>query len=172
VLGYCWERYFGRQATAEMRPFALDRFSAIPGEGAAFFLLQPAATAAAKYASLTELVMGRLSGSRPQLPPEEPLILGCEGDPRTGEIYRRQLPDTQPVACFTPLYGASPVAQGFDLAVAALALQRGTLFPSAAAGDDWKGQVISAQRECHRLSCLRFGYDDGYAAIRLLRERG
>lgn len=168
VLGYCWERYFGRHSEAPLQPLAFDRFSAIAGEGAAFFLLQPVTTTAAKYATIVETAMGQLAGGRSQLPQEQPLILGCEGEPRTGAVYRQQLCGSPQVACYTPLYGASPVTPGLDLAVAALALQRGQLFPSAATGEDAGPiQVIAEALPCQELACLRYGFAGEYAAIRL-----
>jgi 3-oxoacyl-[acyl-carrier-protein] synthase II len=171
VLGYCWERYFGQRSDAPMQPLVFDRFSAIPGEGAAFFLLQLDTAGAAKYATIADLAMGQLSGSRPHLTPEQPLLLGCEGDPRTGAVYRQQLSGGNPIACYTPLYGASPVTPGFDLAVAALALQRGEMFPSAAtATDSDPARVIVDPRPCRELTCLRYGFDGEYATIRLLGE--
>ncbi len=171
VLGYCWERYFGRSADKSMQPLNFDRVSSIAGEGAAFFLLQPAKETAAKYATIENVTMGQLAGSKPQLVLEQPLILGCEGIPQTAEIYRQQIPDNSIVACYTPLYGASPETQGFDLAVAALALEQGRLFPSVDDGGDYySGKVIVAEEKCHQLTCLRYGFMGEYAAIQLRRE--
>ena len=81
-----------------------------------------------------------------------------------------RLPSKQPVACYTPLYGASPVTQGFDLAVAALALQRQKLYPSTDNGGHYyPGNVINETQDCTQLSCLRFGINGEYAAIHLGR---
>jgi 3-oxoacyl-[acyl-carrier-protein] synthase II len=168
VLGYCWERYFGSGRQGPMRPFDFSRFSAIPGEGAAFFLLQAGPAGGANYAGIEGLELGRLAGSRPQLPAGQPLLLGCEGVPRTGLIYGEQLAGTHPLACYSPLYGAAPVTPGFDLAVAALSLARGELFPSADDGGAYgPQQVIGEARPCRRLTCLKYGLAGDYAAIHL-----
>ncbi len=168
VLGYCWERYFGEQISSKMRPLDFDHFSAVPGEGAAFFLLQAEADCAAKYGIIDSVVMGQLWGSRPTLIPGQPLVLGCEGHPLNGGIYRQQLPENASVACYTPLYGAAPVTQGFDLAVAALTLKRGEMFPSADSGGDYySGSVVTEARKVNRLTCLRYGFGGEYAVIQL-----
>ncbi|NOQ50977.1 MAG: hypothetical protein GQ578_01995, partial [Desulfuromonadaceae bacterium] len=171
VFGYCWERFLGKRDDLSLTPLDFSRVSAIAGEGAAFFLLQPEASGAAKYGRIDKVEMGNLCGSQPQLLSGQPLILGCEGHPLSGSIYRQQIADDQPVACYTPLYGASPVTQGFDLAVAALALQQQQLFPSADNGGDYySGHVVNESQGCTKLGCLRFGVSGEYAAIQLERR--
>lgn len=169
VLGYCWERYRGQYPEAGMRPLDFKAFSAMAGEGAAFFLLQPQA-GPNPYAMIDHAVMGQLPHSRPEPVEDQPLILGCEGHPATGAVYERELAAGHPLACYTPLYGASPATQGFDLAVAALALQRGEIFPSVDDGGDYcTGEVIRQARPCQSLTCLRYGFNGEYAAIRMRR---
>jgi 3-oxoacyl-[acyl-carrier-protein] synthase II len=171
VLGYCWDRYFGNLGERLMSPLDFTRISTVAGEGAAFFLLQPESDTKPKYGSITKVEMGNLSGSCPTTVTDHPLILGCEGSPLTGTIYRRQIADDQLVACYTPLYGASPVTQGFDLAVAALSLQRQQLYSSTDNGGNYyPGRIVNEPQECTKLSCLRFGVNGEYAAIQL--ERG
>ncbi|HEY5672134.1 MAG TPA: beta-ketoacyl synthase N-terminal-like domain-containing protein [Malonomonas sp.] len=171
VLGYCWQRYLAAQSAGPMQPLDFLRTSAVAGEGAAFFLLQADTGAKPRYGKITGVEMGNLSGSRPQIDPDQPLILGCEGHPLSGAIYRQQLAATQPIACYTPLYGASPVTQGFDLAVAALTLQQQQLFPSTDTGGGYySGSVVNASPACSSLSCLRFGLSGEYAAIHLTKD--
>jgi 3-oxoacyl-[acyl-carrier-protein] synthase II len=170
VLGYCWERYFGNQDTGLMNPLNFTRTSAVAGEGAAFFLLQSDSETKPRYGSIINVEMGNLSGSHPTTDISQPLILGCEGSPLSGSVYQQQVSDKQPVACYTPLYGASPVTQGFDLAVAALALQSQQLFPSTDNGGNYySGNVINEAQHCTQLSCLRFGINGEYAAIHMGR---
>jgi 3-oxoacyl-[acyl-carrier-protein] synthase II len=173
VLGYCWERFLGIRDEFSLTPLDFSRSSAIAGEGAAFFLLQPDSPAAAKYGSIGRVELGNLNGSQPQLLPGQPLILGCEGHPFSGAIYREQLDGSQPVACYSPLYGASPVTQAFDLAVAAMALQRGALFASIDCGADYySGPVIDSEQPCSALCCLRYGLTGEYGAIQMIRGEG
>ena len=70
VLGYCWERYFGRQVEGRMTPLDYTRTSAIAGEGAAFFLLQPDSDTKPKYGSITNVGNGEVFPvANQQLPP-------------------------------------------------------------------------------------------------------
>lgn len=170
VLGYCWQRYLAAQNAGPMRPLDFSRTSAVAGEGAAFFLLQTDTGEKPKYGSIAKIEMGNLSGSRPQIEADRPLILSCDGHPLSGAVYRQQLAADQAVACYTPLYGSSPVTHGFDLAVAALALQQQQLFPSTDAGGNYySGQVVNAALSCIALSSLRFGLSGEYAAIHLTK---
>jgi 3-oxoacyl-[acyl-carrier-protein] synthase II len=168
VLGYCWERFLGGCGWSRMRPLNFSETTAIAGEGAAFFLLQPESSGQSSYGLIEQVETGNLCGSRPQLPTAQPLLLNCDGFPATGEVYRQQLVGIQPVGCYTPLYGVSPVSQAFDLAVGSLALQRDALFPSVDTGGDYfDDAVIEAGQPCAALSCLRYGMVGDYAAIHL-----
>ena len=151
-----------------MRPLDFSATSAIAGEGAAFFVLQPESSSPARYGLIEEVEMGHLRGSQPKIVPAQAQILACEGHSASGQYYRQQLPKGQPVACYSPLYGASPVTQAFDLAVGALSLQQGTLFPSADSGGAYyAGTVVGISSPCRALSCLRFGFSGEYGAIHL-----
>jgi len=170
VLGYCWQRYLATQTAGPMQPLDFSRTSAVAGEGAAFFLLQADTDELPKYGSIAKVEMGNLSGSRPWIEAARPLILSCDGHPLSGAVYRQQLAADQPVACYSPLYGSSPVTQGFDLAVAALTFQQQQFFPSTDAGGNYySGQVVNASPGCNALSCLRFGLNGEYAAIHLTK---
>jgi len=172
VLGYCWERYFGNKNAGLMSPLDFTRTNSVAGEGAAFFLLQQDSDAKPRYGNITSVEVGNLSGSHPTIAINHPLILGCEGSPLSGTVYQQQIANDQSVACYTPLYGASPITQGFDLAVAALALQRQQLYPSTDNGDNYyPGLVVNEPQDCTKLSCLRFGVNGEYAAIHLERGR-
>lgn len=170
VLGYCWERFLGTGAGAEMKPLDFSRTSAIAGEGAAFFLLQPDGKGEGRYGSIGDLQMGSLSASAPQ-PEAEPLLLNCDGTPASGQLYQNTLRESDRIACYTPLYGSSPVAPAFDLAVGALAMERGKLFASTASGSaDCAAEVIASDQECSALTCLRLGLGGDYGLVRLTKE--
>jgi len=171
VLGYCWQRFLGCCERTEMRPLNFSETTAVAGEGAAFFLLQSRKSNSQNYGVIEEVEMGTLHKSQPHLLRTQPLHLNCDGHPATGAVYQQQLLRTQPVGCYTSLYGVSPVSQAFDLAVGSLALQRGKLFPSIdPSGDYFSGSVIDSGQKCTTLSCLRFGMMGEYAAIHLLKE--
>lgn len=170
VLGYCWERLLGIDASTRMRPFAAHPTSAIAGEGAAFFLLKQQG-AEPGYAVITEVESGNLRGSMPHLPPSTPLILGCEGHPATAAMYQEHIPAHTDVACYTPLYGASPVAPGFDVALGALALERGAMFPTTgvAPGTDLCWNPVRDPTRAESVSCVDFGMGGEYSMIHLQR---
>ncbi len=168
VLGYCWERFLGNCEQGGMRPLDFTATTAIAGEGAAFFLLQPDSTSESTYGLIERVEMGNLCGSHPQLPIAQPTILNCDGYPITGTVYQQQLAGLQPIASYVPLYGTSPVSHAFDLAVGSLALQRRELFPSIDSGGDYyTDPIIGCDQPCTTLSCLRYGMAGEYAAIHL-----
>lgn len=167
VLGYCWEHYLGTAAATAMNPLDFTRTTAVAGEGAAFFLLQGQSSGAGRYGSIVALEMGSAERGRPQSG-AGPQILNCDGIPASGRLYRDHLNGTQAIACYTPLYGASPVSPAFDLAVGALSLERGRLFPSTApAVADGLGALVTDDAACSALDCLRFGPDGAYGRVGL-----
>lgn len=166
VLGYCWERYFRTQGNDATQPLGSCTHNHIAGEGAAFFVLQPDSETITGYACITRAEMGRIPNSLPRIPLELPLVIDCDGRPLSGSSYRQHIAADQPVACYTPLYGASPVSAGFDLAVAALSLQQQQLFPSVARGKMYPGSVVDDVYACRELGCLRFGAHGEYTTIR------
>ncbi|MCA1797180.1 MAG: beta-ketoacyl synthase chain length factor [Geobacteraceae bacterium] len=170
VLGYCWERFLGIKPSTQMRPFASDSSSALPGEGAAFFLLRPQQDGSAGYARISGMECGHVRGSSPRLGSGAPLILGCEGYPDTMNMYREHLPADAAVACYTPLYGASPVAPAFDVAIAALALERGKAYPAPAAPPAETGwATLSSGSAVETLTCVDFGVGGEYSALHRAR---
>ncbi len=139
LLGYCWKHYSGGAVAQHFEPLQLDRTTAIAGEGAAFFLLEAAQTDDDR-----PQLQGLQMGGGIDLPAQGPLLLACDGFAETGKSYAELLASARRTACFTQLYGSSPVAPAFDLAVAALAVKEPQLLGSAFAG----GQI----------HCLRHGF--------------
>ncbi|MDY0212592.1 MAG: beta-ketoacyl synthase N-terminal-like domain-containing protein [Desulfuromonadaceae bacterium] len=168
VLGYCWERFLGTNASTRMQPFATTSNTAVPGEGAAFFVLQPANGSARSYAFLEYMQTGNVRADWPE-PDSAVLVLGGEGYPPTGAMYRSHLPATAQVACYTPLYGASPVATGFDVAVAALSLERGYVYPQATSAleGDTPWRMINTATAVKHLTCVDFSVGGEYSVISL-----
>ena len=115
VLGYYWHRYYGELATAdhEIRPFEYDIQTAIPGEGAAFFILE-AETKRFPQTTLAMPVLGTLDDER--LPFANQGCLAVHGPrPADNEWLRGQYDNYQQVE-FRPLYGHYPTAAALDLA--------------------------------------------------------
>jgi 3-oxoacyl-[acyl-carrier-protein] synthase II len=133
VLGYCWHRYFGDKATAphDINPLDFDLQSAIPGEGAAFFLLTAAEGGdSSPYGVIEDVQMGRCGKSRIDASGGARLFMGHDGHKQSGIFYKEYLPDSGQINCYTPLYGSLPTGQAFDIAIAALSRKKGEIFPS------------------------------------------
>ncbi len=124
VLGYCWHRFLGPDDGGPCRPLDLDRQSAIPGEGACFFLLTRDEGAAPAYGRIEEVSLGR-GGSRPPLATEALLVLGADGHRRCARGYRELVQPGAQVAAFAPMWGSLPAGPAFDLAAAALIAHSG-----------------------------------------------
>ena len=151
VLGYCWDRFFPGGA-AMIDPFSLDRQTAIPGEGAAFFLLTR--DEQARYGQVSQI---RQEFIQAPLPSGETYLLNLDGHAGCSAGYRQALADSTSVAAYTPYYGSLPVGQAFDLAVAAMALRDARL-PGAqgyAAPADTGWQLAQGPLDRKRLICLK-----------------
>lgn len=155
VLRYCRHRFFPEPSDL-IRPFAFDRQSAVPGEGAAFFLLT-AEAGAARYGRIVEVRQGNAAVRPPVLDAAPLYLLGADGHRECSAAYPRYLPAEARCSAYAPSYGSLPVGPAFDLAVAALACR----------DDRLPGGEALAGRE---LCCLKFGRDDAYGFIRLRRE--
>ncbi|MDO3379829.1 beta-ketoacyl synthase N-terminal-like domain-containing protein [Geoalkalibacter halelectricus] len=151
VLGYCWGRFFpGGESMID--PFSLDRQTAIPGEGAAFFLLTR--DEQARYGHVSQI---RQESIQAPLSSGETYLLNLDGHAGCSTGYRQVLPGSASVAVYTPYYGSLPVGQAFDLAVAAMALRDGRL-PGAngfAGPADPGWQLAQGALDRNRLICLK-----------------
>ncbi|WP_161788504.1 beta-ketoacyl synthase N-terminal-like domain-containing protein [Desulfonatronum thiodismutans] len=186
VRGYCWSRFFGPQAHQTVLPLELDRQTAIPGEGAAFFVLERAVPGRpGKYGHVANVGMGREDHRNPDVlfdgpadgftggvplgldSPETLLLLGADGHKAAGARYRHVLEVagrlSLMVAACAPAYGSLPIGQAFDLAVAGMAIRDGC--PSFA-DHMWYGNGRSGTlREVSQVACLKYGSGGEYGTI-------
>jgi 3-oxoacyl-[acyl-carrier-protein] synthase II len=126
VLGYFWHRYYGELATAdhEIRPFEYDLQTAIPGEGAAFFLLTTADdTDIPRYGCIENVIMSRCDRSPLTITDDMLLVIGADGHKHCGGYYQRYIPKNARTASYTPIYGSLPIGPAFDMAIAALSMK-------------------------------------------------
>lgn len=165
VLGYCWNRYFGEPGAGEA-PLDLERQSARPSEGAAFFVLKAAPAPQAPYGRIVDVELGVRRRGPLRLPGNAVVLLGADGHRRCGKAYRRLLnPDTC-VAAYAPAYGSTPAAGAMDLAIAALAVRLGVLPPSPfAAESPWPVAGAGEPLAGRDLCCLKVGRQSSYSLI-------
>jgi 3-oxoacyl-[acyl-carrier-protein] synthase II len=106
------------------------------GEGASFFVLSSAEGASSSPYGVIEHVSVEHAFRNPSLLPHAAAhILAVQELALPDRINDRLPPDAR-LAAYAHLYGIIPVAAAFDLAVAALSLKLGTLFPSMPLPDD------------------------------------
>jgi 3-oxoacyl-[acyl-carrier-protein] synthase II len=108
----------------------LEAESAILGEGAAFLLLTRADDAPA-YCHIDAVEMGSLCAGAPVLPQDALIICDADDGNEIASRWPSLLPETASTACYTALYGSMPAGAAFDLAAAALVLQRGEVYSAA-----------------------------------------
>ncbi len=165
VLRYCWQRFFPETSTA-IRPFDFAAQSAVPGEGAAFFVLS-ADTGPARYGRITAVRQGNCADRDLALDSAPLYLLGADGHRECGADYPRRLPAAARCAAFAPLYGSLPVGMGFDLAVAALSCRDHRLPPPPV----WRGPAPPPESlDDRELCCLKFGRSGDYGMIRVARD--
>ena len=163
VLGYGYSRFFGDQRAGmkNLNPLAFHLQSAIPGEGAAFFLLtRPEDEGRSPYGFIENMELGRSSGAMLEIPEETLLFIGADGHKRCGSHYAHYLPEKASMACYTPLYGSLPVGPAFDLAIAALSLRNKKVFPSPpGTGENSEIKIIRQEVELlwGKICCLKIG---------------
>lgn len=171
VLGYLRRRLPGGPGRAAMAPLQTMAETAVMGEGAAFLLLCRDEGNGGGYCAIEEVATGRLSEGEPPLPADALLLLGADGRREFGGRYRAAVPASARIACYTPLYGSMPAGPAFDLAVAALILRGGKVFPTpGGAGCDVPGSVAAAgELDARRVSCLTLAGDHEYGLVTLGR---
>lgn len=112
-----------------MKPLTPGLQSAMPGEGAAFFILSRTEADTSRYGSVVDVRLGRSPGAELMLSPEcDLLILGADGHKSCDMLYQRVIPEYVKTACYSPLYGSLPIGPAFDIAVAALSIKEGRTF--------------------------------------------
>lgn len=174
VLGHCRERYFG-PPPAGMSPLDLGRQTAVAGEGAAFLVLtrDEGEPPACGYVEAVEV--GRGSVRSPGDRGDGPLVvLGADGHRRCGRRYARAVPEGSTVAAYAPLWGATPMAAGFDLVAAALMLREGEAFASPvppAEATPWRLAAAGEPLRGRGVCCLKLAADGGFGLVTLRGPR-
>jgi 3-oxoacyl-[acyl-carrier-protein] synthase II len=171
VLGYSWQRFFGPDHKADMKPVEFEKQSAIAGEGAAFFLLTPDNGGRPKYGYIADTQIGHGEINAPKISENNLLILGADGHKLSGIHYARYTHRGNQAAIYSPLYGSIPIGQAFDIAIAALSIKDGKVFATAnyAGGNSglnivWQEQDLNSRTIC----CLKFSCSGEFGVIKLV----
>ena len=151
----------GSRGCTDIMPLSFDECSYLPGEGFAAFLLGKAPTDRA-YCNLIrcETRRGEISGDH------ETLFLAANGDKDTGRFYK-PLANNSRVQAYSPLYGGMPVGNGFDIAIAALSLKEGIVYPFPEQIDDIAGNSGNTE-----ISCIGFDRNGTYSLFTLSNQIG
>lgn len=123
VLGYCYERFFGAEASGPIEPFAWDKQTAVMGEGGAFLLLERVGDGHPAYGCIEQLTWTQ--SQHYDVPQDSLLVLGADGHTCYAEQYRRLSESAGDRVAYTPLYGSLPGGQALDIAIAAIAAEQG-----------------------------------------------
>ncbi|MDH3880397.1 MAG: beta-ketoacyl synthase chain length factor [Desulfobacteraceae bacterium] len=168
VLGYCWQRFFGPDPAARMKPLEWGDQSAIIGEGSAFFLLTRDEGDKPKYGFITDIQIGHVRKYKPQSPEDACLFLGADGQKSSAIHYAQHIPHGTHSAVYTPLYGSFPAGFAFDMAIAGLSIQERTIYatPEHAGNNSglkifWDEQRLASEQIC----CLKFSCKGEFAMI-------
>lgn len=170
VVGYCYGRFFGEDNKGEMSPMAPGIQSAIPGEGAAFFLLSKGKRDSSRYGAIVDVQAGRLNTDGIPHPGDALFIIGADGHRRCDRLYADLLHRGAEAACYSPLYGSLPAGPAFDMAIAALSIREKRIFASPATVAEQgsfkiiKNDLIIDKRP---ISCLKLGKEGEVGMITL-----
>ena len=162
VLRYCRKQVFSDGEQGPIAPFDYARQTAVPGEGAVFFVLTRA-DGSSPYASIDTVTLGNHLANPLRVAADTTLVVGADGHKECGRLYQ-QICKQQTAWSYTPVYGSFPAAAGFDLAAAAVCLADKQLYPTPGAASQQKPLADSAE-----LACLKFGPGGDYSLIRMTR---
>jgi 3-oxoacyl-[acyl-carrier-protein] synthase II len=170
VLGYCWQRFFGEDNNGVMTPLSPDIQSAIPGEGAAFFLLTKEKPGSSRYGAVVDVHMGTLKDKDILFPEQTIFLLGADGHNVCDKRYSVLMPQNSEAACYSPLYGSLPIGTAFDMAIAALSLKENRIFASPESVGGQGAYKINKQDsllDSRSICCLKLGKEGELGMITL-----
>ena len=173
VLGYCWRRFFGVNSGKSMEPLFFDKQTALPGEGAAFFLLSRKGSSEKTYAAISSVETEYHDRARLPDAGHTLFILGADGHRECGRQYERYVSDgVMFIASYTALFGSFPTNMAFDLAAACVSLKANKVFGPPPGITCPAGLAVAGGSETLELSnicCLKLGDRGQSGAITLTK---
>ena len=162
VLNYCYRRYFAEEIEPQrIEPFAFNRQTAIPGEGAAFLVLSRDPKKS-RYGYIDAICAGHVEQRAESVIQRSPILLGADGHRNSGQWYQRCVGN--PKTSCSAVYGSLPSGQAFDLVAAAL-MVRDQQCHAACDRIEEAGQI----RQINSIKCAS---DGQFGAVRVSRWSG
>jgi 3-oxoacyl-[acyl-carrier-protein] synthase II len=152
VLGYAVANFASK--FSEIRPFDVEECSYIPGEGFICFLL----------GRDSEVSHATLSNDDED---GDYIFLAANGELEGSHGYRRLLASGKRCAAYSPFFGSMPLGIGFDIALAALSIRQGLVYPAPAS--TFKAPVSLGEKES--IACVQHWKGGGFS-IRLNKPLG
>lgn len=123
ALAYTWQFHPAGAPESPARP--------VVGEGACFFVLSGAGEpSSSPYGVIEQVAIERTVHGPATLPPAQAYFMAIPDLSPPLDRVNATLTEDMQLAAYAHLFGILPVATAFDLAIAALSLRAGTLFPS------------------------------------------
>ena len=143
-----------------MTPLVPGMQSAIPGEGAAFFLLSREKSITRNYGKISSVKITDINHQEAIRGEEYFFIVNADGHRECDSHYIDIISGKHEMSCYTPIYGSLPVGTAFDMAIAALSIREDRYFPAReTVGDLDNQQVIREVRSGIKkdICCLKVG---------------
>lgn len=126
VMGYITDSRLSLASDGKIKPFLLKPAAAVPGEGAAFFVVSREGSGRA-YCTVSDVWFG----DEPAGPARADLdILDADGMLADESVYATAAAPGTPVAAYAPLYGSMMIGSAFSCAAGALMLRGQKRFSS------------------------------------------
>ncbi len=174
VLGYNWHCRYGQSEQEALPDGQPADHRAIVGEGSCFFVLTREKQPTSAYGCIEDLQVGSVERGKVDVPDKCPVVLGADGFNQYDTRYAELLPRDCRSLVYTPLYGALPVGMAFDLAIAALTLESGQVFPpptdSHPVVSDAQNDQDAEKLAASRVGCLKLGAGNAFGLITLQRN--
>jgi hypothetical protein len=118
--------------------------------------------------------LGNVVRGRVDVPDKSPVVLGADGFNPYDNRYAELLPHDCRTLIYTPLFGALPVGMAFDLAVAALTLASGKIYPPPTdilpTMSDAQSVRDTEKMVTNRVDCLKLGAGNAFGLVTLHRN--
>ncbi len=129
----------------------------IVGEGSAFFLLTRPTDRPPPYGYIESATTRVMNRQPPEPVGDAVYFVGVDGFNPAADQHARRIGKTAAVGVYSPLYGQLPAGTAFDVAVAALSVKTGIVYPSVR-GVSTVGEMKAAQNlGDRRIHCVKPG---------------